>query len=76
MVASRFNSSVDVCCIQCGKINKILFNKEDMEKWRQGQGSIQNILNYLSASERELLLSQICGECFDKMFPPMEEENE
>ena len=40
---------------------------------RCGVGLIQNAMPNLSADDRELLISGICGPCFDKMFPPEEE---
>ena len=35
-----------------------------------GSGFIQDVLWYLTAGERELLISKTCSNCFDKLFPP------
>jgi len=42
----------------------------DFIRWEEEGELIQNALPYLSADERELLISGICGGCFDKMFGP------
>ena len=39
----------------------------DYEAWENGK-LIQDVMPYLSADEREVLISGICGPCFDKMF--------
>lgn len=43
---------------------------EELTMRNNGESSkpIQNIIPEISADKRELLISQICGECFDKMF--------
>ena len=37
---------------------------------------IQDAMPYLSADDRELLISGTCGACFDKMFPPDPENDD
>jgi len=48
-----------------------MYNRSDMLDWLSGQGFIQDVMPYLSDAERELLLSKTCGDCFDKLFPPL-----
>lgn len=65
----------DVCRIQCrmcGTVYAIMYNREDMVDWLSGQGFIQDIMPYLTDAERELFISKTCGNCFDKLFPPMD----
>lgn len=45
-------------------------------EWKKGNGFIQDLLPDNTSSERELLISGACGECFDKMFWYKEDENE
>lgn len=59
-------------CKICSKLVIIMINPKDLNKWRNGT-PIQDALKYLSPAEREIILSDTCGECFDKMFPPEEE---
>ena len=53
-------------CINCQKSFTLLVEPADFDRWRAGE-LIQNAMPYLSAEERELLISQICGECFEKI---------
>lgn len=70
MVAAVKNRSdiAEVTCITCVKNYAIIYNREDMVDWLSGKSYIQDCLPYLSNGERELLISGICGECFDKIF--------
>lgn len=51
----------------CGSENSIMVNPQDYEKRQQG-GLIQDVMPYLSPSERELLISGVCGDCYDRLF--------
>jgi hypothetical protein len=54
-------------CSMCGKEVKVEVNKEDLKKYQEGI-HIQDAFPYLTADEREVFISGICGECFDRMF--------
>jgi hypothetical protein len=43
-------------------------DERDLEKYNMGEGLVKNIFLYLSADEREVLVSQTCGTCRDEMF--------
>ena len=45
----------------------ITVGNADLDSWQNG-ALIQDAMPYLSADEREILISGICGECFDNMF--------
>ena len=66
----------DVQCRQCGVVYNILANRDDIQDWLSGSGYIQDILGYLSAAERELLISGTCDNCWKGMFGVDEEEDE
>lgn len=74
MVAAVENRShvMDVECWRCGVFTSIILNIEDLVDWMSGDGAIEDILYYLSANERELLLSNTCGKCFDNLFHPLD----
>ncbi len=76
MVAAVENRSfvVDVQCLRCRIVHSIILNKEDLVDWTSGDGYIQDVLDYLSPSERELLISNICGSCFDELFSPLDSD--
>lgn len=51
-------------CIFCQKIVTILAPVEGFDNWEAGE-HIQTALPMLTADEREMLISGVCGECFD-----------
>lgn len=70
------NFKTYVKCRLCHNEYEIECNKEDYDKWKSGKGYIQDILNYLPADQRELLISGTCGKCFDELFPPMGDDED
>lgn len=66
---------LDVECWRCASITSIIVNKEDLVDWMSGDGPIEDILYYLSDNERELLLSNTCGRCFDSLFDALDNTN-
>lgn len=68
-VANNIDSIIEPTCRMCGQSYKIMLNREDLMDWMKGLGFIQDILPYLTAGERELLISNTCSLCFDSLFP-------
>ena len=66
-------TKLETRCPFCGKTAIITVATSDFIVW-QGGMLIQNAFPYLSDNERESLISGICPSCWDKMFPPEEEE--
>ena len=60
-------SKVQVDCNLCSKGFILHVHEKDLADWREGK-LIQDAMPYLSASERELLISNICEDCFTKLF--------
>lgn len=58
---------LEVECPICGKVTKITVEINDYIDWKCGK-LVQNAFPYLKAKEREMLISGICGECWEKMF--------
>ena len=56
-----------VNCIQCGEAQHIEARTADLDAWIGGE-LIQVAMPYLTADEREILISGVCGTCFDNMF--------
>ena len=54
-------------CIHCNKNYDVWADPDDLTAWSEGE-LIQNVLDYLSDGERELLLSGTCDTCWEKMF--------
>ena len=57
-----------ICCRHCGVDHVIFYGRYDMLLWLSGSKHIQDAMPYLSSSDRELILSNTCGKCFDKLF--------
>lgn len=61
--------SFDIKCKMCGVSHKISVFKKDFEEWNMGTDKIvQDVFPYLTINQRELLISGVCGRCFDKMI--------
>ena len=58
----------DIQCKHCSIVYQIIANSDDMQSWVSGEGYIQDVLGYLSAGERELLISGTCDNCWKSMF--------
>ena len=54
-------------CVCCQESHDVKCNWKDFNKWEQGE-LIQDAMPYLTAAERELLISGVCDSCFDLMF--------
>ncbi len=58
---------VDVTCKKCNTNHTIVLDKERYIKWQTGT-RIQEVFPEIDVDTRELLISGICGSCFDKLF--------
>jgi len=70
------DTATNVQCRMCGVTYSLLYNREDMVDWLSGSLFIQDAMPYLSAGERELLISGTCDSCFSEMFGIDNEEDE
>ena len=74
-MSTRINYK-EVCvvtqCPFCGRGNEVEVNEADYWDWDDGKLA-QDAFPYLSADEREMLISGICPTCWDKMFGSDEE---
>ena len=62
-------------CQFCKVDHVVMADHMDVANWENG-ALIQDAMPYLSADDRELLISGTCGACFDKMFPPDPENDD
>ena len=72
MVAMNEDVADTVMAVSCRECtaNRVIFLKmHDYIEWKNGAGFIEELMPYLSDSDRELLISGTCGPCFDSMFP-------
>ena len=54
-------------CNKCKDQVEMSVNKDDYTSWENGE-LIQNAMPYLTADEREVLISGICGPCFGGLY--------
>ena len=59
--------SVEITCGDCGKKKSFIVNPTDLQAWEDGT-HIQDAMPYLTAAQRELLISRTCNDCWQKMF--------
>ena len=64
-----------VPCVFCGEMHEIWVSADDYWDWEPDM-HVQDVFPYLSPEEREMLISGICPDCWEKMFPPEEEDEE
>ena len=70
-----YDMTVTTQCDMCAANYVIFLKQNDYKKWISEKGYIQDLMPYLSSGERELLISHTCGDCFDKMFQPLDSED-
>lgn len=65
--------AIPVICMECKKRFVVTVLADDYLKWKQGM-LIQKAFPYLSAEIRELLISNICPDCWNIMFKDIEDD--
>lgn len=56
-----------IACKFCHKVKEIATKEEDVNAWIGGK-LIQDAMPYLSASDREMLISRTCDDCWGEIF--------
>jgi hypothetical protein len=60
--------SVAVDCKKCSQAHVIEVSEKGWNAWQLEGKLIQAAMPELTADEREILISGICGKCFDAIF--------
>jgi len=68
MRKNRKDYGIVTRCPFCGCSNVVSVNETDYYYWDGSGELVQNAFPYLSADERELLISGICPTCWDNLF--------
>lgn len=66
------NAELTAICRDCKKIVRIPCTARQWSRFRNGE-LIQSVFPKVSADDREVFLSGMCGKCFDKIFEGMED---
>lgn len=67
MIASTMRP-MNIRCKSCGNVYSLMINPEDVILWQAGEGYVQELFFYLSAGERELIISQTCNGCWKELY--------
>ena len=62
------NYPYSVNCHTCHREFVIIADRTDIESWLSGDKYIQDALGYLSAADRELLISNTCDDCWKNLY--------
>lgn len=54
-------------CVFCNRVWAVEVSPADLERYEEG-ALVQNAFPYLSATERECIISNMCPACQDKIF--------
>ena len=65
--------TIELTCPFCGADHSVEMDYRDYVAWEQGE-LIQNVAPYLSATEREQLISHICPKCQEGVFGADDED--
>lgn len=57
----------EIECIGCAKVYIVQARVIDMNAWIHGT-NVKYAFPYLSVDQRELLISNMCGDCFDTLL--------
>ena len=63
-------------CSTCKKSYAMNVDAQDYFNWRNKGQHIQHAFPYLNSDQRELLISGICGTCFDNIFKEDDDASE
>lgn len=67
MKINNYEVTIVTRCPFCGRANEVEVNEMDYLDWQDGV-LVQDAFPYLSANEREMLISGICPTCWDSTF--------
>lgn len=76
MKENRKEVTILTVCPFCGHANEIAVNEEDYFDWAFDGALVQDAFPYLSADEREMIISGICPTCWEKAFGGEPEEDD
>lgn len=60
--------STFIQCCKCGKYIEIPISESRIKSWT-GETLIQNEFPELTPAQREMILTKICDDCWNKIFP-------
>lgn len=68
--------TIETVCPFCGHVNEVVVENSDFIDWQVNGKLAQDAFPYLTAEEREMLISGICKDCWYNAFHEEEEDEE
>ncbi len=68
MKINRKETVIITCCPFCDHLNMVAVNEEDFVKWDEEKVPTVQAFPYLSADDREKLITGICPKCWAKLM--------
>lgn len=62
------HAKTNVICVHCGQVQIIMLSADGLAAYAQG-ALMQDAFPELSPSEREMLISGTCDDCWERFFP-------
>lgn len=69
-------TTLEIKCSMCNETHKIEVKTCDWNRYEDGEEHIQDVFPYLNADQREIIISGVCGACFDVLYAFDEDESE
>lgn len=70
------NTILEIKCSMCKEKHRIVVETSDWNRYEDTEEHIQDIFPYLNADQREMIISGVCGACFDALYDLDEDEPE
>lgn len=67
---------IETVCPFCGRVNEVIVENSDFIDWQFNAYHAQDAFPYLTAEQREALISGICKDCWYNTFHEEEEEDD
>ena len=66
------DSKLTAGCFKCKRVVELNVNGADIERVYRHGAHVQDAMPYLTAGEREILISGLCERCFNEIFADSE----
>ncbi len=66
-MSNELDFELECSCVHCDYTEDILVDEADYDAWHNG-AFIQDVFPYLTAGQRELMISNTCDNCWKKFF--------
>ena len=74
-MSDKLNFELECLCNYCDYAEEILVDEADYDAWHNGVFA-QDAFPYLTAGQRELMISNTCNDCWQQFFPSNEDDDE